>query len=156
MGDCRICCCWSLKFPANAKAQGNLAVFSKAVKTSSVLSGTALARCEPRQTNNQCSWSKGFTSIHCIGIRCAPSNWWEEHCCMCTERQQLTLDTPNPFYTTCQSLGQTPDNGIEDCWPSPSHPFLFMQISPEVDSQRARSDTNKSMEASSAKAKVVA
>lgn len=155
MEDCRVCCCWSLKFPANAKAQGNLAVFSKAVKASGILSGTALVRCEPRQTTNQCSWSKGFTSIHCFGIGHARSYWWEEHCCMHTERQQLTLDTSTPFYTTYQSSGQTPDNGIEDCWPSPSRPFLFMQISPEVDSQRARSDA-KNMEASSATAKVMA
>lgn len=150
MGDCRVCCCWSLKLPGNAKVHGNRAVFSKAVKAPGVLSGTTLARCEPRHTTNQCSWSKGFTSTHCIGIRCAQSYWGEERCCMRAERQRLTLDTPIPFYTTCQSLGQTPDNGIEDCWPFPSHPFLFTQTSPEVDRQ---SDTKKSMEALSTERK---
>lgn len=73
MGDCRVCCCWSLKLPGNAKVHGNRAVFSKAVKAPGVLSGTTLARCEPRHTTNQCSWNKGFTSTHCIGIGCAQS-----------------------------------------------------------------------------------
>lgn len=94
---------------------GNQAVFAKAVKAPVCFQAQLWQGVNQDTQPTNAPETKASPALTALGLDVLRAIRGEECCCMRAERQRLTLDTPIPFYTTCQSLGQTPDNGIEDC-----------------------------------------